>query len=148
MAFSKQQLLLALLCILPVLGLMDTAYLTYKGFSGGPVVCNVVDGCSVVLESSWSTILGIQTALYGTAYYGVLVLFAGTYVWWRDKILLQLAAILSTAGLLFSGWLVYVQLGRIGAICEYCMVSAGLTTLTVITAWLLIKEVGWHKKKV
>lgn len=147
MIVSRQQMLLVLLCVLPVLGLMDTAYLTYKGFSGGPVVCNIVGGCSVVLESSWSTILGIQTALYGAAYYTVLTLFAGAYARWRDKILLQLIAMISTAGLLFSSWLVYVQLGRIGAICEYCMVSAGLTTLTAITAWLLVKKVGWYKRQ-
>jgi uncharacterized membrane protein len=142
-SITKQKLLLVLLVVLPVLGLFDAGYLTYKSLHASPVVCNVLDGCSVVLESSWSTIFGIDTAVYGVVYYGVLSLFAGAYLWWRDKIMLKLSAVISSVGLLFSIWLVYVQLVRIEAVCEYCMFSAALTTVIMIIVWWQIGQVGW-----
>lgn len=139
---TKRQILLGLLVVLPVAGLFDTGYLTYKSLHASPVVCNVLDGCSVVLESSWSTILGIDTTVYGVVYYGVLSLFAGAYLWWRDNVMLKLIAIISSVGLLFSIWLVYLQLVRLGAVCEYCMLSATLTTAITIISWWHIGQVG------
>jgi uncharacterized membrane protein len=144
MPVTKRQLLLSLLFVLPLMGFADTVYLSYKGIFGGPVVCNVIDGCSVVLESGWSSVFGIQTAVYGVVYYGVLSLFAAAYVYWKDAIMLYLVAVISGLGLLFSSWLVYVQIFQLAAVCEYCMLSAALTLLTTVVAWLSVGRVGCY----
>lgn len=146
MPFTKRQLLLSLLFVLPLMGFADTAYLSYKGIFGGPVVCNVIDGCSVVLKSTWSSVFGIQTAVYGVVYYGVLTLFAAAYLYWRDQIMLNLVAIISGLGVLLSSWLVYVQIFQLEAVCEYCMVSAVLTLLTTLVAWSLVGKIGWYNE--
>lgn len=115
--------------LLAVLGIIDAVYLTAKAAGGGPVVCNVLEGCNVVLNSSWASFGGIPTALYGLGYYGMLLFLAVSLILWPDQLLFYALAIVSVLGLLVSTGLVYLQFGVIGAVCEYCLLSAGITLL-------------------
>jgi len=127
-----------LLLVLVAIGFADTIYLVVKAATGGPVVCNVVEGCSVVLESKWATIGGIPTAIYGLGFYGLLAVFAIAYTIWRDHQILLLMALASTIGVIVSAFFVYLQFFVIGAICAYCMLSAVITTAIFGLAWMLV----------
>jgi uncharacterized membrane protein len=127
-----------LLLVLVAIGFADTIYLVVKAATGGPVVCNVVEGCSVVLESKWATIGGIPTAFYGLGFYGLLAVFAIAYTIWRDHQILLLMALVSSIGVIVSIFFVYLQFFVIGAICAYCMLSAVITTAIFGLAWMLV----------
>jgi uncharacterized membrane protein len=137
---------LGLLVILVAVGFADTIYLAAKAATGGPVVCNVVEGCGVVLESKWATIGGLPTAFYGLGFYGLLAVFAIAYTIWRDHQMLLLVALVSTIGVIVSAFFVYLQLFVIGAICAYCMLSAVITTAIFGLVWTLVyRDWFYHK---
>ena len=137
---------LGLLVVLVAVGFADTIYLVIKDATGGPVVCNVVEGCGVVLESKWATIGGIPTAFYGLGFYGLLAVFAIAYTIWRDHQLLLLMALVSTIGVIVSAFFVYLQFFVIGAICAYCMLSALIMTAIFGLVWTLVYRDRVHRK--
>lgn len=144
MRWSQITVLSTVIFVLSLLGLADTLYLTIKSSTGGVVTCNVVDGCQTVLSSRWSRIFGVPTALFGLGYYSLLTILAGTYNWWRDQLLLQTLVVVSSAGLVFSMWLVYLQLVPIGSVCEYCLLSAVLTLIIFALSVRVIYIQGWY----
>ncbi len=98
----------------------------------GELACNVGQ-CETVNLSRWSSLLGIPVAVWGVGYYLVLfaVAFAGTTsrlagAAWVSHALLGLTA----WGVLFSGWLTYLELYVIHAVCMFCVISAILVTVT------------------
>ena len=137
---------LGLLLVLVAVGFADTIYLAVKAVTGGPVVCNVVEGCGIVLESKWATIGGIPTAFYGLGFYGLLAVFAVAYTIWRDHQLLLLMALVSSIGVIVSAFFVYLQLFVIGAICAYCMLSAVITTAIFGLVWTLVYHDRYHHR--
>jgi uncharacterized membrane protein len=145
---GRKRIVLVAIVLLAIVGLADAVYLAVKALSGEAVTCNVVEGCSVVLNSAWSQLVGVPTAVYGIGYYSVLVFFSGAYAWWRDHIVLQSLAVVATLGFIASGWFVYLQLSVIGAICEYCILSAVLTTAIFFLVWYYIYVIGWQNQQV
>ena len=91
--------------ILAAVGLVDAVYLTVTQLGDKSVVCTATAGCSAVLESSWSTILGLPTSLFGAIYYVVLfflIVLSGLL----GVIRLLWPALVSVVGVAVSGWLV------------------------------------------
>lgn len=114
------------LMTLALLGVLDAGYLVWEHYSNIIPPCSVhsawlVD-CGAVLRSEYSVVFGIPLAVLGLTHYLLLALWlasASRYSWFKYLILLE-----SAAGAAFSFYLVYLQLGVIGAICLYCMISA------------------------
>lgn len=126
----KQLLKLATVMLLvSFLGFVDATYLTVSRFQNTYVPCNLTHACDVVLTSNYSTIFGIPVVLLGAIYYLVIGLGAYAYLEYRSVKLFRLTAALTGFGFGFSIWFVYVQLGILHAICQYCMVSALTSTL-------------------
>jgi uncharacterized membrane protein len=68
-------------------------------------------------------------------YLGVLAALARDGEAWRTA-----AAFLSLAGLAFSGWLTYVEIGILDAICIWCVGSAiCMALLTVLTVARMLR---------
>lgn len=108
----------------------------YKLGMIGQLACNVGQ-CETVNLSRWAVFLGIPVAVWGVGFYLVLFLVAliGTterYVNapWVSHALLALTA----WGVLFSGWLTYLELQVIHAVCMFCVISAVLVTVTFLVA--------------
>lgn len=107
-----------------VVGLVDAVYLTASHFSDNPLSCTFIEGCDVVLASSYATIVGIPTAALGIVYYGALF---GLVLWGLIRLSYRhvlIAASLSIIGLLASGIFIFIQLGVLKAVCQFCMLSA------------------------
>jgi uncharacterized membrane protein len=110
---------------LAAVGVAVAGYLTWTKLTGGSALfCTGVAGCEVVQASRYAMFLGVPTAAWGVALYataGGLALAGLTAGRW-------LAAFLLVAGGLgFAGYLTYLELFVIGAVCWYCVVSAAVT---------------------
>lgn len=134
-----------LVALVALAGLFVALYLTfYKLGYIGTIACGT-GGCETVQSSKWSTFLGFPVGAWGVAYYaGVLaVALLGVTPSLAERISVsQLLVGMTGIGLLFSGWLTYLELFVIHAICRWCVVSAVLATVLFVIAWLDYREVS------
>jgi uncharacterized membrane protein len=108
------------------------AYLLYVRHTGGALACTT-GGCETVQSSRYSEVFGIPVAALGLA--GYLAIFAAS--WSRSELMRAGQAAVALAALAFSGYLVFVQLHVIGAVCEWCLASDVVTT--AVTALVLLR---------
>ncbi|MFH1218593.1 MAG: vitamin K epoxide reductase family protein [Candidatus Peregrinibacteria bacterium] len=132
--------LIITLAILSFLGFLDATYLTVSHFAGSELNCEIFKGCNEVTNSKYSEIFGIPIALGGTLYYLAIFITTLLYADLRKRRLLTLIPILTTAGILFTIYLIYIQFFVIGAICIYCMFSAVTTTTLFILSMLILEK--------
>jgi uncharacterized membrane protein len=113
---------------LAVIGIGVTAYLVWERYHGNAPVCALGGGCATVQRSEWSTVAGVPVAFLGLlAYVGLL--FCALVPWqWA-----ALASLFITIlGVMLSAYLTYLELFQIHAICEYCVTSAVIVTISMI----------------
>jgi uncharacterized membrane protein len=124
--------------LVAVAGLVVAGYLTWVHFDDAALVCVAGGGCETVQESEYAEVAGVPVALLGLgAYAAILVLVA-----WDTPPARLGAAMLALVGLVFSMYLLALQLFVIDAICVWCLANdvviapllAALTTLRV-TSW-------------
>ena len=105
--------------VVALAGLGVAAYLTWAHYANESVICVSGGGCEAVQTSSYSEIAGIPVAALGVAAYAaVLALVA-----WDTPSARLGAASLALVGLLFSSYLLALQLFAIDALCIWCVVN-------------------------
>lgn len=114
-----------------LIGLGDAIYLTVEHLSGRSVRCTLT-GCSEVLSSPYATIRGIPLAAVGAfAYFTVFSL--ATLAAFGYRVAAKLLTLIVGAMFLTTLWLLYLQAFVIGHFCQFCLLSALVTTtLTVL----------------
>lgn len=128
------KLYIAMAC-LALVGLADAVYLTVQHVTGQSVRCTLVSGCSEVLSSSYASFNGIPLALIGAiAYFTVFSL--ATLAAFGYPLVGKLLVVVTGLMFLTSLWLIYLQAFVIGHFCQFCLLSALVTT--VLTALALI----------
>jgi uncharacterized membrane protein len=124
---------------LALIGVFVALYLTlYKIGAIGALACNI-GHCETVNTSRWSRLAGFPVAMWGLAFYVVLFVVATLGVLPRlagARWVSNALVLLSGWGVLFSGWLTYLELFVIHAICIWCVTSAVLVTLAFIASLL------------
>jgi uncharacterized membrane protein len=130
-----------LIALLAFTGMVDALYLSIKR-NAGPVPCHITHGCTDVLTSKYSAILGVPLSWIGLAFY-VTILSIAVFAMFEDPTRpssnpLRFAFYLSGAGLIISALLVGVQAFILHAFCEYCLLSAAL----VLSIFLLSPNPG------
>jgi len=125
---------------LAVAGIADAGYLVWKHYNHGskPLVCPLDHDCSKVTESRWSTVFWIRNEVLGLLFY-IFMLISGLLLYFRPEfsllsLLLKLAA---GFGVLFSLFLLWVQIYKIKDYCFYCMLSALITALLFVNSFVL-----------
>lgn len=119
------------IAVLALVGWFVAVYLGLHALGvGGALKCGT-GGCDTVQTSPWAVVLGIPVAFYGVAGYSAIL--AVTLVglqpaWLSRRGPSLLVAALATGGVLFSGWLTYLELFVIHAICRWCVTSAVIMT--------------------
>jgi len=121
-------------------GFIDATYLTVSHYAGVDLYCGVSGGCNTVTSSAYATMFGVYMAVYGMIYYISILVLTVIYIDTRNKKILKLLMILPALGFLFSLYLVYLQFFIINAICRYCMLSAGTSTLLLIINMFLVQN--------
>ena len=127
--------------VLAALGIAVSAYLTVIHFDEGLLVCGLSD-CHTVQTSDYAEILGIPVALLGLGMY-VALLGLVALRWLRPAITVATTAAafaLALAGVIFAGYLTYVEIFVLEAICQWCVVSAVLTTLLLVVEGLMVNR--------
>ena len=127
------------IAVLSLVGIFVAGYLTlYKLGYLGIIQCST-GGCETVQASAWSyfpprTVAqwGPPVALWGLGAYATLLLLALAGLqprWSASRPLARALAGFSAFGVVFSGWLTYLEATVIHAWCQWCVVSAVLITL-------------------
>lgn len=125
--------------LLALVGLADALYLTVQHLTGQSVRCTVTSGCSEVLSSSYAVVGGYPLAALGAAAYFTVFSLA-TLVLFGYRIAGKLLLPLVGGMFLVSLYLVYLQAFVIRAFCQYCLLSAAVTTGLTILALLAWKK--------
>jgi len=129
---------------LALAGIFISIYLTlYKLGIIGELSCSI-GSCETVNTSKWSRFLGLPVAAWGLLFY--LDVFAvaliGTFERFEDEPVISVVLVAEAAfGVLFSGWLTYLELGVIHAICIWCVTSACIVTLILVVSAADLREV-------
>lgn len=127
---------------MPLVGALSLAgigvalYLTQLHYDGSDALCTGVGSCAKVNESAYATIGPVPVALLGLGAYATLLLLAVvTQARPANAAVASLGAFgTGLAGFAYSGYLTYVELFIIDAICPWCVVSAVLMGAIVIAA--------------
>jgi len=116
-----------LIGMLAFIGVFVSMYLTlYKFGYIGSLQC-AVGSCETVNTSRWATFFGLPVAAWGLGFYvsALALVFVGIQERYADSRALSLALVgLTGWGVVFSGWLTYLELFVIDAICIWCVTSA------------------------
>jgi len=136
---SKFRWLYLLTALVSLVGLGDALYLTVQHLTGESLRCTLISGCSEVLSSPYAQIGSIPLAAVGAfAYFTVFslsILAAFGYRFVRVPLTLLVAVMF-----VMTLWLLYLQAFVIRHFCQYCLLSAAVTTvLTVIVLF------GWRR---
>lgn len=123
--------LFALAALLALAGLADAVYLTVEHLTGRSVRCTVTSGCSEVLSSPYATVGGYPLALFGALAYFTAFSLA-TLAAFGSARAGNLLALLVALMFATSLWLLYLQAFVLHAFCQYCLLSAAITTLLAV----------------
>jgi uncharacterized membrane protein len=131
--------LYAVAAIVALLGLADGIYLTVEHLTGRTAECIASSGCQDVLSSKYAAMGPVPLAALGAFAYFTAFSAALLAAFGSRKSGTFLALVV---GMMFATtlWLLYLQAYVLHAFCDYCLFSAGVTTVLaalVITNALL-----------
>lgn len=137
---TQAAMLYGIAALVSLIGLADAIYLTIEHLSGRSVQCTLISGCSEVLSSSYATVAGYPLAGLGAlAYFAVFSL--ATLAAFGYRITGKLLALLVAAMFLTTLWLVYLQAFVIRHFCQFCLLSALVTTvLTLLVTYARLRK--------
>lgn len=123
--------------MLAFIGVFVATYLTlYKLGYIGELQC-AVGSCETVNTSRWATFLGLPVAAWGLGFYiaTLALVMLGIQPRYADSRAFSVALVgLTGWGVLFSGWLTYLELFVIDAVCMWCVISAIIVVLMFIVS--------------
>jgi uncharacterized membrane protein len=126
------------IALLSLVGLADSIYLTVEHLAGRSVRCMISD-CSEVLTSPYASVRGYPLAGIGVlAYFTVFSLATLAAFGYRGagKLLTPLVG----AMFLTTLWLLYLQAFVIKHFCQFCLLSALVTTILTVLVIVAAKS--------
>jgi len=118
--------------IVALAGIVVAGYLSWAHYADSAVVCVAGGSCEKVQESAYASIAGVPVAVLGlVAYTVILALIA-----WDTPGARLSAATIALISLVFSTYLLVVQLFVIDAVCIWCLANDVLIApaLALLTA--------------
>lgn len=126
------RLLTRIALLLSYAGLFVSGILSIAELKSADVPCGVSGGChTVAMDPSSHLLFGLSNAYLGLGAYLVFAILASMRLLnpGAPRFILLFAYIASVAGTAFSGYLTYLELFQIHAICVWCVSSAIIVTL-------------------
>lgn len=128
------------LLALVVAGTGVAAYLTWVAVdSEQQPFCSGVGDCQAVQSSEFAEIAGIPIAVLGLGMYVTLLALVAARRFWSgateaglDRPMASATFGVALSGALYSGYLTYLELFEIEAICAWCVASAVIVTLVMV----------------
>lgn len=121
--------------LLSLVGLADAIYLTVQHLTGESLRCTIISGCSEVLSSPYAQIGSVPLAAIGAFAY-LTVFSLATLGAFRYAFVGTLLKIVVAMMFLTTLWLLYLQAFVIKHFCQYCLVSAAVTTVLTIIVFV------------
>lgn len=133
---------LQLSTLLSVAGLGISFYLTWAYLADAALVCGTSGGCATVQHSAYAWIAGIPMPMLGAVAYSLLIALAILAMQWEQRrgVALQALVGVSLVGVLFSGYLTYLEFYVIDALCRWCIASAVVVLLVCILAFVAWRQ--------
>jgi dihydroorotate dehydrogenase len=159
-------LLSLLIIVFSLIGIADSGYITYERFSGQIPPCGQGFDCDSVLNSKWANFGPIPVSLLGMLFYStVFVVGIAHYLQldlasavtryiptkrkkagsiFRLITPLELLLLISSAGFLFSIYLISIMAFVLQAWCVYCVISAFTSTGIFLMTAIYYSRVAEH----
>lgn len=134
--------IIAAFFIAALIGFADAAFLAIEHYRGVVPPCTIISGCEKVTTSVYSEVFGVPLALFGAIYYFTLLILIIAYFDLKKTIILKIAALATTIGLLASLYFAYLQLFVIKAICLYCMISAAASAMLFVLGIIILRAMA------
>lgn len=127
--------------VLCILGMVNAGYLFWKNRQPKPLVCLFNQNCDKVIKSRWSHIFYFRNEALGFVFF-LFMFFAmiSTFFVSFPGLVYLLILIGTSFSLLFSIFLIFVQIFAIKEYCFYCLLSALITLLLFLNSLVFIKE--------
>ncbi len=128
--------------VVAIMGWMITVVLTAIHLFALPAIPPdaPVEGSIEVITSPWAYVFGVPLATLGGFYYLTTI---GLALWWfdtRHPLIIKILTPITASGVVFSTYFVYLQLGVIGEICPFCMMSAGATVILFALELVILRK--------
>jgi uncharacterized membrane protein len=120
-----------------LVGAAIATYLTYVHYTHTAPICTT-GGCEKVQKSKYAELAGVPVALLGLVTYAVLI---GTTLA-RGLVPAFAGVLVALVGVAFSAYLLWAQLGPIGAICQWCLGND--VTVSVVAALCIARLLTEH----
>jgi uncharacterized membrane protein len=139
---SKRGYLWIISVVASLVGVADSIYLTWIKVADKTAACSNIGDCESVNNSIYSEIAGIPIALLGAgAYLLILILLLLEERYPEQVTNLQMGVFgLSLVGTLYSGYLTYLEIAVLRAICPFCVVSAIAIFVLLIVSVFRLRE--------
>ena len=121
--------------LLAHVGLGDSLYLTVQHITGESLRCTIISGCSEVLSSHYAQVGPVPLAAIGAAAYFTVFSLA-TLAAFGYRFTHPFLKILVALMFLMTLWLLYLQAFVIRHFCQYCLLSAAVTTALTALVFL------------
>lgn len=135
----RATLLYGVTALVSLIGLADSIYLTVEHLSGRSVRCTL-SGCSEVLSSPYATVRGYPLAGLGALAY-FMVFSLATLAAFGYKGMGKLLLLLVSLMFLTTLWLFYLQAFVIRHFCQFCLLSAAVTTALLVL--IILSQLTW-----
>jgi protein-disulfide isomerase/uncharacterized membrane protein/rhodanese-related sulfurtransferase len=125
-------------------GLFASTYLTWAYTSSSHRMVCLSGGCDTVRASKYAHLWGVPMPIYGLAFYAFMALLMlaeakapryGARIW-------RLLLIFLAGGVLFSGWLTYLEGFVIHAWCEWCVTQAIAIAVAFLLTLMIVMKPG------
>jgi Predicted membrane protein len=126
-----------LIFIASIIGLLDSGYLSYSKLTAINLYCTPgLGNCETVNASQWSYIFGIPVAYLGFATYLAILLLMifGKKIRIVAPYQEYLYFFITLVGILFSGYLTYIEAAVLHTFCQWCLLSAAMMIVLFITS--------------
>ena len=137
---SSATIWVVLFVMIAFIGFADSVYLTASHYIGELPTCTVVEGCDEVALSEYSTIGPVPLSLLGVLFYTLMIVWGVVWLDSRKKGVFRFMPLITIPAFLFSMWLIYVMFYVIDALCIYCLISSGTTTLLMLLSLKFSKK--------
>jgi uncharacterized membrane protein len=138
----NRRLVAAVMTVFAAVAVITSFYLAAVELSGNIPVCGPVKGCETVATSEYSRVLGIPVALPGLGM--SLLILAAVVAWWRtgDHRILYVPYGVGILGVFAVGYLTYLELFVIHAVCVWCVTFAVAVVLGWIASIIALRRPG------
>jgi len=132
----------ATIYILSILGLLNAGYLWFLYSRPEKIGCAISE-CQMVRESAFSSLLGVDLPIWGFFFFLAIAIYTMLKMQLKHlpSRLEKLGLVFYTmTGFLFSAYLTYIEFFVLGAICQWCVVSATIGTLLFIVVLIKYRQ--------